>query len=145
MNYKGFTLVELLIVVAIISILSMVAYPSYRESVVRGNRVTVQGDLEAAAAAMANFRAQNFTYNNANMAAVFRTRSPASGTQQYELVFATGATNTTPASFIIYARPVSGGAQSGDGALGINEQGQRCWNKASDATCTPGDAGQMWK
>lgn len=145
MKSKGFTLIELLIVVAIISILGMVAYPSYRESVVRGNRVAVQGDLEAAAAAMANYRAQNFTYNGAVMTTVFRNRSPAAGTQQYELVFATGGTNTTPAAFTIIARPVSGGAQVGNGALAINHQGQRCWDKGNDSTCTPGAAGQEWK
>lgn len=34
---RGFTLIELMIAVAIVAILSMVAYPSYRDYVVRGH------------------------------------------------------------------------------------------------------------
>ena len=39
---KGFTLVELMIVVAIIGIISAVAIPQYKQYVVRGNRVAAQ-------------------------------------------------------------------------------------------------------
>jgi len=33
----GFTLIEVMIVVAVISVLAMVAYPSYRDYMIRGN------------------------------------------------------------------------------------------------------------
>ncbi|MDP2226453.1 MAG: type IV pilin protein [Moraxellaceae bacterium] len=143
----GFTLVELMVVVVIVGLLASIAYPSYKNSVVRGNRSAVQGDLEAAAAAMARFRSQNFTYSGATLGTggVFRSTSPESGTVVYNLSFATGATNTTAGTYTIIATPVSGKQQAGDGALAINQDGARCWNKASDASCTPGDAAQRWK
>jgi len=44
-NRKGFTLIELLIAVAIVGILTSVAYPSYVEYVTRSNRTEGQREL----------------------------------------------------------------------------------------------------
>ena len=45
---KGFTLIELMITVAIIGILASVAYPSYREYVNKSRRVQAKTTLVAA-------------------------------------------------------------------------------------------------
>ncbi|HBP5388065.1 TPA: prepilin-type N-terminal cleavage/methylation domain-containing protein, partial [Pseudomonas aeruginosa] len=47
---RGFTLIELMIVVVIIAILAGIAYPSYDEYVKRGNRTEGQALLSEAAA-----------------------------------------------------------------------------------------------
>ncbi|WP_339647943.1 type IV pilin protein [Halopseudomonas pelagia] len=59
---KGFTLIEIMIVVAIIGILVAIAYPSYDEYVKRGNRVEGQAFLSDAAARQERYYAQNYQY-----------------------------------------------------------------------------------
>ncbi len=59
---KGFTLIELMIVVAIIAILAAIAYPSYEEYGKRSRRVEGQTLLSDAAARQERWRAQNGSY-----------------------------------------------------------------------------------
>ncbi|WP_312358484.1 type IV pilin protein [Stutzerimonas balearica] len=67
---KGFTLIELMIVVAIVGILAAIAYPNYIEYIQRSNRTEGQALLNDAAASQERFFAQNNTYvtNQANIA-----------------------------------------------------------------------------
>ena len=67
---KGFTLIELMIVVGIVGILAAIAYPNYMEYIQRGNRSEGQALLNDAAASQERFFAQNNTYvtSQANIA-----------------------------------------------------------------------------
>jgi len=66
---KGFTLIELMIVVAVIAILSAIAYPSYQEYVKRSRRTEAQSLLNEAAAREERWRAQNGSYMTGTTAA----------------------------------------------------------------------------
>ena len=58
----GFTLIELMIAVTIIAILSAVAYPSYRNYVLRGQVVNATNGLSAVSANMERWFQDNRTY-----------------------------------------------------------------------------------
>lgn len=62
----GFTLIEVMIVVAIIGILAAIAYPSYDEYVKRGNRTEGQAFLSDVAARQERYFSQNNAYVTAD-------------------------------------------------------------------------------
>ncbi len=59
---KGFTLIEVMIVVVIVAILASIAFPSYQEYVLRSNRTEGQALLSDAAARQERYFAQHNTY-----------------------------------------------------------------------------------
>jgi len=59
---KGFTLIELMIAVVVLAILTAVAYPSFMQSVRKGNRGDASSALTRAASAQERFFATNGTY-----------------------------------------------------------------------------------
>ena len=64
-NKRGFSLVELMVVVAIVGILTVIAYPSYQGFIKNSNRSAAQADLMSLGAAMERHKAASYSYKGA--------------------------------------------------------------------------------
>ncbi len=112
----GFTLIELMITVAVVGILAAIAYPSYIDSVRASRRAEAINQLSAIALAMEKWRANRVDYNVALVGAAGTTLGWASATTDgghYTLALS----NLTATTFT--ATATANGGQANDKAGGV--------------------------
>lgn len=144
---SGFTLIELMIVVAVIAILVAIAYPSYQAYTVRSNRAAAQSVLMDIAQREQQFLLDQRSYatgiqtgTSASPLADWQTTLnygplPTNVTSVYTITVSIGA---TPISFTAAAAPIAGTVQASRdtcGTLKIDQAGNKtvsmsgtsCW------------------
>lgn len=153
---QGFTLMELMIAVALVGILAAIAIPAYKGYAQRSARAAVQADLVAAATTMERLKAQNFTYAGASAGTTFPAVSPrdsAAGMQKYDinLIYlksdgTVAATGDPVAGFEVQAVSTNLFDSSKKEALKIDHLGRKCYKELGTSvnTCTIG-TDPTWK
>lgn len=119
----GFTLIELMIVVAVVGILSALAYPSYQEYMRRGHRAEARTGLLQAQLWLERNMTATGTYPAA--LATGLTQVP---NDRYTISYTPKVTDGVRVGYTLTATPK--GSQSSDRCLdfGLNETGQRLIN-----------------
>lgn len=138
-NQHGFTLIELMVVVVVVTILAAIAYPSYMDSVRKGRRSDGKSALLSAAQTMERYFTENMTYSGWALGTA--VTSPE---KYYTIAFDSaptssticGASVTTSPSATAYRLCASpAGPQTSDpcGTLSLSNTGERtpstgaCW------------------
>ncbi|QDF97534.1 pilus assembly protein [Azoarcus sp. DD4] len=119
----GFSLIELMIVVAVIGILAAIAYPNYQEYVVKTNRTAAKSFLMEVAQ-----RQQQYLLDAREYAADLTTLGmtvPADVSRYYTVSITGVAAGDSPPDFVAQAVPIAGSTQANDGNLTVDETGAK--------------------
>lgn len=126
----GFTLIEVMIVVAIVGILAAIAYPSYQEQVRKSRRADCAGELTLLANAMERFFTLNGAYPATLAAANFPAECPIDGgTPVYD--FDIALVNPGP-GFTVTAAPKGPQASDKCGTLSLTHLGAQTVSSGLD-------------
>lgn len=118
---KGYTLVELMVVVVIIGILGSIAYPSYQSYTCDTYQAQAVADLRVCALQMDRYYSNSFSYLgaviDATTASTCHNRSPAEGVKKFDITL----TSVSAQDFTIQAAPAIG--ESCGTAIQLNADG----------------------
>lgn len=126
-NVRGFTLIEVMVTVAIVGILASIAYPSYLSQIRKSRRAEAQATLLNIASKQQQMILDTRSY--ASTTSALNLTVPATVSQNYTVSITVG-TATVP-TFSALATPLGAQAADSCGTMGVDQGGTKtpssCW------------------
>ena len=119
---RGFTLIELMIAIAVVAILAVIAIPAYTSQMVKGRRSSAEAFLMDVAQREQQYLLDARAY--APNVTTLNTTIPVDVNNYYQINITPNAVGTPP-SFTASATPLPGTAQAGDATLTIDNTGAK--------------------
>ncbi len=146
MGIRGFTLIEVMIVVAIIAVISAVAYPSYQSYILRAHRTDAKAALSNAAQRMERFYTEKLTFNAASLGTATTDIAATTSLDKYYTIgfdtaptsgtacSATATTSSVANAYRLCATPTGTQANDSCGIFSLDNSGiklpttAKCWD-----------------
>lgn len=117
---KGFSLLELMVTVAIVGLLAMFAYPSYMDYLRRTGRAEAKAVLMENAQYLERYFTTNNTYVGASLPTAVSPKSSTGTSVRYNISFSVALSSS---GFTMQAVPVNAQVRDSCGTLTLNQAG----------------------
>ncbi|HSV54221.1 MAG TPA: type IV pilin protein [Burkholderiaceae bacterium] len=126
---SGFTLIELMVAVAVIGILAAIAYPSYQDQIRKSRRAEAQSTLMSIAGRQQQFLLDTRSY--ADSVATLNLNVPTSVSPHYTVTITVSAATSTLPAFTATAAPIGRQVSDKCATLTVTHSGAKapttCW------------------
>ena len=131
----GFTLIERMIVIAIIGVMAAIAYPSYQQYVIKTKRTDMMSEMHNIASEIQSRKLAQGAYSNALITGLSGDY-PRQGKALYTVRF---TPDPLTSDWSIIATPKNDSQMANDGTLSLNFQNIKCRGDDPNKKCGTGD------